>query len=77
MENINYKELDRKRLIAYLADNEGVVDVKDLLENSGADQLRVFPLLFELSREGAVEVLEEDKLGAPEKVRLLKGSAAN
>ena len=77
MESVNYKELDRKRLIAYLADNEGVVDVKDLLENSGADQLRVFPLLFELSREGVIEVLEEDKLGAPEKVRLLKGSAAN
>ena len=72
MDIINYKELDRKSLIKYLEDNRGIVKVQDLMDNSGANQLRVFPLLFELTREGVIEVLEEDNLGAPEKIRLLK-----
>ena len=72
MDIINYKELDRKSLIKYLEDNREIVKVQDLMDNSGANPLRVFPLLFELTREGVIEVLEEDNLGAPEKIRLLK-----
>ena len=72
MDIINYKELDRKSLIKYLEDNREIVKVQDLMDNSGANPRRVFPLLCELTREGVIEVLEEDNLGAPEKIRLLK-----
>ena len=32
--------------------------------------MRVYPLLFELEEEGAVEVVEREEMGAPEWVRV-------
>lgn len=72
MENINYKELDRKAILDYLADKEEV-EVEKLMEESGANRLRVYPLLFELTQEGLIRITHNTELGAPERVELCKG----
>ncbi len=70
MQEIDYKERDRKLLLEYLS-GRGDVDVDRLASESGIEPLRVFPLLFELVRDGKVEVVSESKLGAPAVVRLV------
>ncbi|MGM9760849.1 MAG: hypothetical protein ACI30I_12200 [Parabacteroides sp.] len=71
MEKLNYKAQDRERILAYLTRQGGVVNVEELMAQSGAEPLRVYPLLFELRQEGLIEVVEEDEFGAPEKVEKL------
>ncbi len=71
MQEIDYKERDRKLLLEYLS-GRGDVDVDRLASESGIEPLRVFPLLFELMRDGKVEVVSESKLGAPAVVRLVR-----
>ncbi len=71
MQEIDYKERDRKLLLEYLS-GRGDVDVDRLASESGIEPLRVFPLLFELVRDGKVEVVSESKLGAPAVVRLVR-----
>ena len=70
MQEVDYKERDRKLLLEYLS-GRGDVDVDRLASESGIEPLRVFPLLFELVRDGKVEVVSESKLGAPAVVRLV------
>lgn len=43
--------------------------VDDIIQNSGADKLRVYPALFELEQNGFLEVVEREELGAPLVVR--------
>lgn len=71
MQEVDYKERDRKLLLEYLS-GRGDVDVDRLASESGIEPLRVFPLLFELVRDGKVEVVSEGKLGAPAVVRLAR-----
>lgn len=71
MQEIDYKERDRKLLLEYLS-GRGDVDVDRLASESGIEPLRVFPLLFELVLDGKVEVVSENKLGAPAVVRLVR-----
>lgn len=71
MQEVDYKERDRKLLLEYLS-GRGDVDVDRLASESGIEPLRVFPLLFELVRDGKVEVVSESKLGAPAVVRLVR-----
>lgn len=66
----NYKTQDRERILAYLTRLRDVVSVDVLIAQSGAEPLRVYPLLFELRQEGLIEVGEEDEFGAPERIRL-------
>lgn len=60
----NLKLEDRKKILAYLEDKKQV-SVEELLANSGAERLRVYPLLFELTQEKIIQVLKESDLGAP------------
>lgn len=63
----DYKSEDRARILSYLSGRAGKrVSVRELKESSGANPLRVYPLLFELEEEGAVEVVEREEMGAPE-----------
>ena len=41
------------------------------MERSGAEPLRVYPLLFELRQEGLLAYEEEEGYGSPKRVRLL------
>lgn len=60
----NYKEEDRKRVFDYLK-GKAEVHVSDLTEHSGANKMRVYPILFELEREGVIEVIKRGGFGDP------------
>ena len=64
---MNYKIIDTQKIIDYIA--SGAVSVDDIIQNSGADKLRVYPALFELEQNGFLEVVEREELGAPLVVR--------
>ena len=62
---MNYKIIDNQRIIDYISFFSDAVSVEDIIQNSGADKLRVYPALFELEQEGIIDVLEREELGAP------------
>lgn len=67
----NYKTLDTKAITDYLGQNNEGAYVADIKKHSGANNLRVYPILMELYLEGRLEVLEETDLGGFVKVRLI------
>ena len=67
---MNYKLIDTERVKFYLMSHPEGVEVADLIAYSGAECLRVYPILFELEQEGRIEVVERELLGAPRVVRL-------
>ena len=46
MADIDYKQQDIKAVKAYLEQFPEGVDVDDIIENSGANRLRVYPILI-------------------------------
>ena len=66
---MNYKIIDTQKIIDDIASFYGAVSVDDIIQNSGADKLRVYPALFELEQNGFLEVVEREELGAPLVVR--------
>lgn len=62
---INYKLLDNQKIINYIQFFPKETNVEDIIRNSGADKLRVYPALFELEQSGFIEVLEREEFGAP------------
>lgn len=67
--NISNKEKDRELILDYLKNN-GEVSVQNVIDNSGADRLRVYPILYEEILKGIVIVLKEESLGAPSVISL-------
>ena len=67
--DINYKIIDTHRVIDYIISFPKGVSVEEIIQNSGAEKLRVYPALFELEQSGFLEVLEREELGAPLIVR--------
>lgn len=63
--SIDYKALDTQKIRDYIDALGTVVTVDDIIRNSGADKLRVYPALFELEHDGYIEVTEREELGAP------------
>ena len=63
--DVNYKLIDTQKIIDYINSFSGEIRVEDIIQNSGADKLRVYPALFELEQEGFIDVLEREELGAP------------
>ena len=48
---MDYKAIDTRRIIDYIYSFPGsVIGVEDIIQNAGADKLRVYPALFELNR---------------------------
>lgn len=74
---MNYKIIDNQRIIDYINFFTDAVSVEDILQNSGADKLRVYPALFELEQDGFIEVLEREELGAPMVVCRRRDSSAS
>jgi len=70
--NLNYKVIDTAKIVDYISLFESSVCVADIIQNSGADKLRVYPALFELEQSGFLEVVEREELGAPLIVRKKK-----
>lgn len=65
----NKKEQDRKRIYDFLK-GKVEVSVNDIRLYSGADRLRVYPLLFEEEQLGYIHVIQRDNMGAPTIVAL-------
>ena len=63
------KERDRKRVLDYMK-GKAEVHVDDLVENSGADRLRIYPILTEEIQSGSIVVVKSTGWGAPEIVAL-------
>lgn len=61
--DVNYKLIDTQKIIDYINSFSGEIRVEDIVRNSGADKLRVYPALFELEQEGIIDVLEREELG--------------
>ena len=60
----NYKQLDRDRVLLYLKEH-GVSTVDAIVEQSGVEPLRIYPLLFELAQEKIIRIVVENAWGAP------------
>lgn len=69
--DIDYKELDRKAILDYIGRRGDEVEVDSILEESGANRLRVYNLLWEMEHEGVVKVTRQDELETPEAVKLI------
>ena len=65
----NYKQLDRNRVLLYLKEH-GVSTVDAIVEESGVEPLRIYPLLFELAQQRVIRIVEENAWGTPLKVEL-------
>ena len=71
MEGQNYKQQDRERILSFISSQGGSALVEAIIERSGAEPLRVSPLLFELRQEGLLAYEEEEEYGSPKRVRLM------
>jgi hypothetical protein len=71
----DFKKQDIKAIIDYLGKTGGVAYVDDIMEHSGANRLRVYPILMEFYLEERLEVLEQTDLGGFVKVRLIPSKA--
>ena len=67
----NYKKQDREYILAYLKAHP-ISSVDAIMEESGAEPVRVYPLLFELNQKKIIRVLEETGWGAPLRIELLE-----
>ena len=63
-DDASYKEQDRQMIWRYLKDRAEVY-VQDIIENSGADKLRVYSILFEEIQEDSIVVVKAGAFGVP------------
>ena len=71
MREDSYKQQDRERILSFISSQGGSALVEAIMERSGAEPLRVYPLLFELRQEGLLAHEEEEEYGSPKRVRLM------
>ena len=64
IDDSNFKERDRKLILEFMK-GKVEVHVKDIIAYSGAENLRVYPILFEEEMGGYITVLKRNGLGAP------------
>ncbi|MBQ0019119.1 MAG: undecaprenyl/decaprenyl-phosphate alpha-N-acetylglucosaminyl 1-phosphate transferase [Bacteroidales bacterium] len=69
-EDMNNKEKDQLAIVKYLTGKESV-NVEDIVKESGADPMRVYPILFEMEQDHVLEVVKREPLGAARVVKLL------
>ena len=67
----SYKQQDRERILSFISSQGGSALVEAIMERSGAEPLRVYPLLFELRQEGLLAYEEEEEYGSPKRIRLV------
>ena len=67
---MNYKQQARDIILIYLQTHP-ISTVDAIFQESGAERLRVYPILFELSQEKIIRVVEESEWGAPVMVELI------
>ena len=57
--------------MSFISNQGGSALVEAIMERSGAEPLRVYPLLFELRQEGLLAYEEEEEYGSPKRIRLV------
>ena len=67
--DINFAEIDRQKILAYLEQQGGEATVKDVLSHAGADTFRVYSLIQRMKFDGDIVITEENSLGTPTRVR--------
>jgi len=65
----DYKKKDKEAIVCFMTGKDAV-EVADIIANSGANNLRVYPILAELRITGQLEIVETETMGAPKIVRL-------
>jgi DNA-binding IclR family transcriptional regulator len=68
LNDIDYKEIDRNLILKYIKSFGGIIKVDDIIERSGANRLRVYPLLNELEKQGLIMESKHDMFGAPTEI---------
>ena len=71
MREDSYKSQDRERILSFISSQGGRALVEEVMERSGAEPMRVYPLLFELRQEGLLAYEEAEEYGSPKRVRLV------
>ena len=71
MEKINYKAIDRERILSFIASQGGMASVIDIMEQSGAEKLRVYPILMEEKLARRLMYVEEEEYGSPKVVKIV------
>ncbi|MBD5356198.1 MAG: undecaprenyl/decaprenyl-phosphate alpha-N-acetylglucosaminyl 1-phosphate transferase [Bacteroides sp.] len=61
----NYAALDSKKMTDYVRSRGGECSVQDIIEKSGADRFRVYPMICRLSLAGKLKVTKTDSWGSP------------
>lgn len=67
----DFKEHDRKKVLDFMKGRAEVM-VHDIIDNSGANRLRVYAILFEEEQNGTIRVVRSGGMGDPEIVTLVK-----
>ena len=67
----DFKEQDRVKVLLFMK-GRAEVYVSDIIEHSGAEALRVYPIILEELQKGRVKVIKEDSLGAPVIVTMIE-----
>lgn len=70
---MDYKQQARDKILSYLQAYP-ISTIDAIIQESGAERLRIYPILFELSQEKVIRVWEVSEWGAPLKVELLNVS---
>ena len=68
--NDDSKEHDRDCIIGFMKGRAEVM-VYDILNNSGAEKMRVYPIIFEEIHRGRIRVIKDGKMGTPLIVALI------
>ena len=68
--DMDYKEIDREKIMSFISARGGECAVADIISESGAEKLRVYPILAEESLAGHIVYVKEASMGAPEVVKL-------
>lgn len=62
---MNYAKIDHDKILSYIEASSNTCSVNDIMEYSGAEKLRIYPLLQRMEISGEIEVLKRSWLGTP------------
>lgn len=69
MEYKSMKQADMMLISRFISRRCDNVPVNDIMQMSGAERLRVYPILFEMEQNRLINVVKRSVLGAPLMVR--------
>ncbi|MCM1504962.1 MAG: hypothetical protein NC127_07185 [Muribaculum sp.] len=69
---LDYAKLDHDRIVEYLRMCGGHCKVAELIRDSVADKLRIYPLIAKMSIEREIAVISESRWGTPLEVALIE-----